>query len=187
MSATAPGAGRDAGSAAVPASNRAPNRAPNLFASLITEESVYGTILVSGMIVVSGTYEATSWQTFLSVIGTVVVFWAAHVYAGTVAGHSIDPGDRTTLTVAFRRSFRRSLGFLLSALPPAAVLLLGARRIVPDAAAIWVALWLGVVILGVIGYSAFTIRGSSWPVRIVGALGTAAFGAAMIVLKAVIH
>jgi hypothetical protein len=71
--------------------------------------------------------------------------------------------------------------------PPAFVLLLGALRVVPDMLALWVALWLGVVILGVIGYGAFALRGSSWPVRILGCLGTAAFGFAMILLKAVIH
>jgi hypothetical protein len=171
----------DLSHAAQPAANPGPR------ASLITEESVYGTILVSGMIVVSGAYHSSSWQTFLSVIGTVAVFWAAHVYAGTVAGHGVVEGDQTTLPTALRRSLRRSLGFLLSAVPPAFVLLLGALRVVPDMLALWVALWLGVVILGVIGYGAFALRGSSWPVRILGCLGTAAFGFAMILLKAVIH
>jgi hypothetical protein len=160
---------------------------PGPRASLITEESVYGTILVSGMVVVSGAHDSTSWQTFLTVIGTVIVFWAAHVYAGTVAGHGVVEGDQTTLPMAFRRALRRSLGFLISALPPSFVLLLGALRVVPDSLALWVALWLGVVILGVLGYSAFALRGSSWPVRILGCLGTAAFGVAMILLKAVIH
>jgi hypothetical protein len=156
-------------------------------ASLITEESVYGTILVSGMIVVSGTYHSSSWNTFITVVATVVVFWAAHVYAGTVAGHGVVEGDQTTLPMAFRRSLRRSLGFLISAIPPSFVLLLGALRVVPDQLALWVALWLGVIILGVIGYSAFALRGSSWPIRILGCLGTAAFAVPMILLKAVIH
>lgn len=153
----------------------------------VTEESVYGIVLVSGMIVVAGSYGASSMQTFLSVVGTVAVFWAAHVYAGTVAGHGVIEGDDTTLAVAFHRSVRRSIGFLLSALLPCFVLLLGALEAIPDSAAMWTALWLGVVILAVLGYSAFAVRGSSWPVRIAGALGTAAFGFAMIALKALIH
>ncbi|KQW06548.1 hypothetical protein ASC66_08770 [Leifsonia sp. Root4] len=153
----------------------------------VTEESVYGIVLVSGMIVVAGSYGASSMQTFLSVVGTVAVFWAAHVYAGTVAGHGVIEGDDTTLAVAFHRSVRRSIGFLLSALLPCFVLLLGALEAIPDSVAMWTALWLGVVILAVLGYSAFAVRGSSWPVRIAGALGTAAFGFAMIALKALIH
>lgn len=164
---------------------RAAPREPR--SGFVTEESVYGTILVSGMIIVAGTYGATSWQAFLTVLGTVLVFWAAHVYAGTVAGHGLVEGDETTVGTALRRAMRRSLGFLTSALLPSAVLLLGALRAVPDTIAIWAALWLGVVVLGVLGYSAFTLRGSRWPVRILGALATSAFGVAMIVLKALIH
>lgn len=96
-------------------------------------------------------------------------------------------GDETTLGTAFRRSLRRSIGFLISAVPPSIVLLLGALRVVPDEVALWAALWLGVIVLGVLGYSAFALRRSSWPIRILGSLGTAAFGVLMIVLKALIH
>lgn len=170
-----------------PKPNAMPPSSQNFRTSIITEESVYGTILVSGMIVASGAYHASSIETFLSVLGTVVVFWAAHVYAGTVAGHGVIEGDETTLPTAFKHSLRRSVGFLISAVPPCIVLLLGALRIVPDQLALWVALWLGVVILAVLGYSAFAVRKSRWQICVLGGLGTAAFGIAMILLKAVIH
>jgi hypothetical protein len=154
----------------------------------VTAESVYGIILVSGMIVASGGKGATSWTVFLSVLGTVIVFWAAHVYAGTVAAHGVKVHDgHTSLKTAFRLSLRRSLGLLTAALLPSAILLLGALQAIDDTVAIWTALWLGVVLLAVIGYSAFARLGSTFPMRIVGALTTAAFGVAMIVLKAVIH
>jgi hypothetical protein len=152
----------------------------------VTEESVYGTILVSGMIIVSGSYRATSWETFVTVIVTVIVFWAAHVFAGSVATYG-SAEDSTTIGGAVRHALRRSIGFLTSALAPSIVLLLGALRAIPDAVAIWTALWLGVGILAVLGYIVFARRGSSLPVRILGAAGTAAFGVAMIVLKALIH
>ncbi|GGE86064.1 hypothetical protein [Mycetocola zhadangensis] len=155
--------------------------------SFVTEESVYGTLLVSGMIVVSGTYGASSWATFLSVLGTVIVFWVAHVYAGTVAGHAVMEGKDIALGTAFKRSLRRSVGFLTSALIPCVLLLIGALRVIPDALAIWLALWVGVVILGALGYRAFALRGSAWTVRILGSLGTATLGIAMILLKALIH
>jgi hypothetical protein len=153
----------------------------------ITEESVYGTVLVSGMIVAAGSYGSSAIQVFLTVIVTVIVFWAAHVYAGTIAGHGVDPRESTSLGVSFRRSLRRSVGFLTSALPPSIVLLLGALQVVDDTVALWVALWLGVAILAALGFVVFALRGDSWPVRIFGALTTALFGVAMIVLKAVIH
>jgi len=154
--------------------------------ALITEESIYGTVLVGGMIVATGPLQATSWETFLSVVSTVVVFWAAHMYAGIIA-RSGRSADGMSLGPAIRRSFRNSLGFLTSALPPCVILLLGATRVVPDTLAIWTALWLGVVILGIVGFRIFSLRSDNWTIRIIGCLGTAAFGVAMIVLKAVIH
>jgi hypothetical protein len=160
--------------------------APASELTLITEESIYGTVLVGGMIVASGPLQATSWETFLSVVGTVIVFWAAHMYAGAIA-RSGRSADGMSLGGAIRKSFRNSLGFLTSALLPCVILLLGATRVVPDTLAIWTALWLGVVILGVIGFRIFAQRSESWTVRILGCLGTAAFGLAMIVLKALIH
>jgi hypothetical protein len=153
---------------------------------IITEESIYGTILVSGMIIAAGIH-STAWQIFLTVLGTVLIFWGAHLYAGTIAGHGGIGGDDTTLAIAFGRSLRRSLGFLTSAVPSLVILLLGALRVVPDALAIWIALWLGVLVLAFIGYFMFALRGRAWPIRILGALGTAAFGLAMILLKSLIH
>lgn len=127
---------------------------PDPHASFVTKESVYGNLLVSGMIVVSGGYGATSWETFLSVLGTVIVFWAAHVFAGTVASHGVTQGDEITLRAAFRHALQRSVGFFTSALAPLLVLLIGALRVIPDLVTMWVALWLGVVILGALGYMA---------------------------------
>src|SRR4029453_18968635 len=155
--------------------------------TFVTEESVYGVILGSGMIVVAGGHGASSWQVFWTVLITVIVFWAAHVYAGTVARHGLDEDRMIGLREAFRISFRRSLGLLASALIPSFILLLGATRVIPDAYAIWTALWVGVVVLAVLGWIAFSRRGSPWPIRLAGALGTASFGIAMIVLKAFIH
>jgi hypothetical protein len=156
-------------------------------ASFATEEAVYGVILVAGMIVVAGGYSRDAWSVFTTVVLTVVVFWAAHVYAGTVAHHGLEEGRVTNLHDAFRMSLTRSLGLLTSALIPSAILLLGATRAIPDNATIWIALWVCVVVLFVLGYIGFARRGASWPWRIVGALGTAAFGLAMIALKAIVH
>jgi hypothetical protein len=168
---------------------RPPPRKPNALvrATFVTEESVYGVILVSGMIVVSGGHGESSWTVFWTVIATVIVFWAAHLYAGTVAHHGLDHERVVGLREAFRGSFRRSLGLLASALIPSSILLLGATKAVPDSLALWTALWSGVAVLAVLGFIAFRRRGASWPMQIVGALVTAGFGVAMIVLKAVIH
>jgi hypothetical protein len=173
--------------------NGAPQRGRPAFANefvrttFATEESVYGVILVSGMIVVAGGHGESSWTVFWTVLVTVIVFWAAHVYAGTVARHGLDHDRMIGLGEAFRISFRRSLGLLASAMIPSFILLLGSTRAIPDVYAVWTALWAGVIVLAVLGWIAFTRRAASWPVRVAGSLATAAFGVAMIVLKAFIH
>ncbi|MDR5698309.1 hypothetical protein [Agromyces aerolatus] len=169
-------------------SKRKTNGAVHLVhASFATEEAVYGVLLVAGMIIVAGGYSDSSWTVFTTVIATVFVFWAAHVYAGTVAHHGLEEDRVTGLREAFRMSLQRSLGLLTSALIPSLILLFGATRVVDDTNAIWAALWVSVLVLFVLGYIGFTRRGASWPWRILGALGTAAFGFAMIALKAIVH
>jgi hypothetical protein len=156
-------------------------------AVFVTEESVYGVILVSGMIVVAGGHGDSSWSVFWTVLTTVIVFWAAHLYAGTVAHHGLDHERVVGLGEAFRFAFRRSLGLLLASIIPCSILLLGATRAVPDAVALWTALWAGVVVLAVLGFIAFRRRGASLLMQVVGSLATAGFGVAMIVLKAFVH
>ena len=155
--------------------------------TFVTEESIYGVILVSGMILVAGGHGASSWQVFWQVLGTVVVFWAAHVYAGTVARHGIHHEGVIGLREAFQTSVRRSLGLLASSMIPLSILLLGATRAIDDSLALWTALWAGVVVLAALGWIAFARRGASWPVRLAGALGTAMFGVVMMLMKAFIH
>jgi hypothetical protein len=158
-----------------------------LRASFVTEESVYGVILVSGMIVVAGGHGDSSWTTFWTVATTVIVFWAAHLYAGTVAAHGMDDHRMVGLGEAFRRAFRRSLGMLVAALIPSFILLLGATRAVPDSIALWTALWVCVAVLAVLGFIAFRRRGASMLMQVLGSLATAGFGFAMILLKAFVH
>lgn len=154
---------------------------------LTSEEGVYGVILVAGMIVVSNAHDATAWEGFVTVMVTVFVFWAAHVYAGTVAHHGVEGEHVVGLRESFRGAVHRSMGLLVSSLIPASILLLGATDRVPDGAAIQLSLWAGVIVLAVLGYRAFARRGSGWWMRVVGALATAGFGVLMIALKAVIH
>ncbi len=58
---------------------------------------------------------------------------------------------------------------------------------IPDGLANDLALWSGVVILAFLGYVAFLRRGSPQVVRLLGALATASFGIAFVVLKALVH
>ncbi|MBN9174600.1 MAG: hypothetical protein J0I70_10675, partial [Microbacterium sp.] len=66
----------------------------------MSEEAVYGLILVSGMIVVSNSVVGTSANALLSVVITVIVFFAAHVYAGTLARLAADEHSDLRSSVA---------------------------------------------------------------------------------------
>ncbi|PRB65605.1 hypothetical protein CQ034_05830 [Microbacterium sp. MYb45] len=156
-----------------------------------TEAAVYGTILVSGLVAVSSAHGETSFAVLISVAVTVLVFWGAHVYAGTVARVSDRDerarGERVGVRAAFVASVKHSLGMLTSAAVPAIILLAGTTRVIPDGLANDLALWSGVVILAFLGYVAFLRRGSPQVVRLLGALATASFGIAFVVLKALVH
>lgn len=64
------------------------------------------------------------------------------------------------------------------------ILLLGATRVVDDRNVIWLALWTCVAVLGCI---AFHRRRAPWSIRILGSLATAAFGAVIMLAKALIR
>ena len=159
---------------------------PSVTRILQSEEAVYGLILVSGMIVVSHSIVGTSINAFVTVVVTVIVFFAAHVYAGTLARLAATDGA-AGIVPSLRASVRHSLGMLLASIPPLIVLLLGATRIFDDEAAIWSALIIDTALLGVLGWfavSRWTVR--VWP-RFASALITAAFGLILVALKALIH
>lgn len=162
-------------------------RIPRSADSLSTEEGVYGVILVAGMIVVSGSKQSTAAEVLVTVVVTVLVFWAAHVYAGTVSHHGLEQGRQVTLGESFFHALRRSLGLLVSSFVPVVLLALGAVHVIDEERAIWLALWSGVAVLAVLGYVAFARRGVSMGWRLLGAAGTAAFGIVLILLKAAIH
>lgn len=160
---------------------------PSFGAGFASEEAVYGLILVAGMIVTAGMQGESSWAVFWTVTVTVLVFWAAHIYAGTLAHLNVGRHHRMELSMAFRASVLRSSGLLVGAAIPATILLLGATRLIDDENAMWFALWAEVAALAVLGYLAFLRRGASVTPRILGSLTTALFGLAMIGLKSFIH
>ena len=57
---------------------------PRVGRILMSEEAIYGLILVSGMIVVSASSSGAAVDAVITVAVTVIVFFAAHVFAGTL-------------------------------------------------------------------------------------------------------
>lgn len=158
------------------------------FRQLLTSaEGIYGLILVAGMIVVSRSFTASSWQALLSVITTLVVFFVAHVYAEALAWLVLERNREHGLWTAMRHGMRRSVGMLIVGIAPAVVLALGAFDVIDDENAVWLALVVDVALLAVLGWIITAIRSTSVWSRIGGALLTASFGGILILLKAIVH
>lgn len=156
-------------------------------ANWLTEQGVYGVILVSGLILVSDSDENTSWDTLFTVIITVIVFWAAHLFAAVIAHPRMLGETHAEFWAVLRDAERHARGLLIAAVLPCAILLLGALNWVGDRDAVSLALWSGVALLTVLGFLAFWRRGYGLLGRLVGAVATGAFGIVLIVVKAAIH
>lgn len=152
----------------------------------MSEEAVYGLILVTGMIVVSNSLVGTSINALITVVVTVIVFFAAHVYAGTVAHLATEQGHGNVL-VSLRAAAWRSAGMLLASVIPVIILLLGVSHAIDDDAAIWAALIVDTLMLGILGWLAVARWTTRFWLRLASALITASFGAVLALLKAFVH
>ena len=153
---------------------------------LVTPESIYGTIIVSALIVLVEDGES-DFSLLVAVAATSFVFWVAHVFASTVAHHGKRDGVEIPLGEALGRAVRHSSGLLLAAIIPIGTLALGALGVLPEDDAYVLALFVGVAVLFALGWLAFAERGSRWFVCLLGAVGTALLGVIVILLKAFFH
>jgi hypothetical protein len=158
--------------------------------NVATEPAIYGVVLVAGLVLVVGESAEASWEVFLKVCATVVVFWAAHVYAGIVAHLGDEPAGlplRHRLAGAASTAVGHSWGMLLAAFLPLSMLLFGHGLVLDGTQAVWGALWLSVLLLGVLGYAkAMPWTTNPW-VRVASAAITSALGLVLILLKALVH
>lgn len=159
----------------------------HLHEKLSTEEGVYGVILVSGLLAVAGVSEASAIHTLVLTAVTILVFWAAHVYAGTVARHGkLSNGAVVGLRRAFRQSVTHARGFLVSTILPGLVLIAGAFGLIEDALALWIGLWVNVGVLGFLGYVSYRRKSAPFSMRVFGAVATASFGLLIVIVKAIV-
>ena len=162
------------------------DRLRRLRRELITPELIYGTILVSAIIVIAEDGEDD--LTLLTVVAvTSVVFWVAHVFAATIAHHEKRDGRGVPIGESLRHAMHHSLGLLLAAIFPVFWLTLGWAGALTEEDAYTIALLGGVILLFIFGALAFAERGRRWYWCLVAGLATALLGTIVILLKAVLH
>ncbi|MFC9983490.1 hypothetical protein ACFU0W_09540 [Microbacterium keratanolyticum] len=151
-----------------------------------SSEGIYGLVIVAGLIVVSRDLSGSSLGALLSIIATLLVFFAAHVYASAMSWMGGE-GRGRGLRAAVWHGVRHSLALPLVGAIPVVFLGLGYLRILPGVDAVWLALIADIVLLGVLGWFVGSRASSGiWP-RVSGVLLSIAFGAVLIALKVFVH
>lgn len=154
---------------------------------LFSEAAVYGLVMVSALLVVTNQYEVTSRDVFLKVLATTLVFWVAHVFA-TAVSHLGVVADRTA---PFRESFRyaigHSMGMLVAAVVPLGIVSIGVLNLIRDDVVLWTALWVDVLLLGLLGYFSAARWTHVTSMRWLVGTGTALLGVCIVILKAIMH
>jgi hypothetical protein len=111
---------------------------------------IYGTIIALAVVVAGArAYPQEAGNIAVLVAVTSVVLWLAHVYAHSLA-HSVAYDQHLSLA-ELRYIARREGSIVEAALPPVAALLLGAFGVVSTQVAVWAAIGLGLLVLGVQG------------------------------------
>ncbi|AMB58262.1 hypothetical protein [Microterricola viridarii] len=129
-----------------------------------TEYAIYGTVLVSALIAVGWHYD-TDLEVFLFTLGTIAVFWLAHIYAGVVASHGSAEARGGVLWALILSAAWHSVGMVLAMLIPAVFLLLPAVGALDEYVGYYIALWAGVATLAALGFWNSVKRGRGWPRR----------------------
>jgi hypothetical protein len=111
---------------------------------------IYGTIVALSVVIAGAkAYPDGPGHVAALVAVTCLVFWVAHVYAHSL-GHSAAVGEHLSLQ-ELRRIGRREWSIVEAAVPPVAALLLGGIGLLEPRTAVWLAVALGLVVLGAQG------------------------------------
>ncbi|HKP21354.1 MAG TPA: hypothetical protein VJT68_07545 [Thermoleophilaceae bacterium] len=143
---------------------------------------VYGTIVALSVIVAGAkAYPDDTTRIAVLVAGTTVVFWLAHAYAHALT-RSARTGERLTLAEV-RHIGRHEAALILAGAPSIVVLLLGSLDLLDADTAIWLAIGLGLAVLGVQGvvFARIERLGPAGTVTVVAV--NLAFGLLLVALK----
>lgn len=144
--------------------------------------AIYGTILTTAVIGAAGSKSA---QTVLELaLGTLLVFWLAHVYALALAQHL--QGARLHWS-GIRHAMAEERPMLEAPVPSLLVLLLGAIGVLEDRPAVVVALLVGIAQLVGWGIAYARSQDWGWPMAVAAGLVNGMFGSAVVILEALLH
>ena len=149
-------------------------------------EAIYGLILATSVIAVSREYDASNAGLVgVTVLVTGIVFWLAHVYARVLA-ESITR-RRQLKRAEVRDVLRHDWPLVQVTVPLVLILWLGALDVIPDNAAILVAMLTALVELAGAGAYAARTAGAGLGGTVASAAVAVALGSAVVLLKVLVH
>ena len=144
--------------------------------------AVYGLILYAALIAGVSDESTDSLEVLIVSFISLIIFFIAHVFAHTLSDHGEHGFWR-----ALEGGVRESVGMLYAAIPSTLALIAGVVTRMDADDSVGLALLVATLVLGALGYSAYARRGAGTFVRIVGAVGTAILGFAIMLLNYAVH
>lgn len=147
-----------------------------------TPAAIYGLLVFQAFITIDTDEGDSAWEVLGTSIGTLVVFFVAHVFANVLTDHGEHGLRRATW-----RSMRHASGMLYAAVPASLVMVAGGVQGLEMEDVYEQTMWVTWVVLAILGYAAYQRRGAHIVIRILGALATAALGILIVLLEYAIH
>ena len=146
--------------------------------------SLYGTVLVTSVLVAFASFEDVGYV-IAAVLITTSVFALAHAWAHALArsGAARAPLDRHALLSSIGHEFP----IVQAALPAAVVLLLAALDVYSVGTALWIAVLVNVALLFIWGAGLRQLAGGTGLQVLGGGLASASLGLVLVALKVLVH
>ena len=148
------------------------------------EGTITGTVVCAAAIAYAAGHVDSSWELSGIILGTVLVYWLAHLHAVTL-GSAMTRGHHPL--AAFRHALGETWPIAGASVVPLAVLLVAELLGAELRTAAWVALSATVGLLGVYSYIAGVRGGLDTGGRILSALAGLALGLLVVLLKVGLH
>jgi hypothetical protein len=146
--------------------------------------AVFGTVTAAAVIAATSAHEDPLTTILIATIGTLIVFWLAHIYEAVLEGHH--EGTRLTWNTVWK-AVVYELPVIEAPLPSVLLLGAGAIGLLGYDVAVNLALWMAVAQLVIWSLVAARRQGWSWTASLVFAAISGAFGLGIIALKALLH
>lgn len=148
------------------------------------EGVITGTVVCGAAIAAGAGHIDTAAQLSLVILGTVGVYWVAHLHAVTI-GSALT--HRHHPVAALRHAFRETLPIAGASVVPLAVLLVSRVFGASLVAAAWIALLSTIAVLAIYSYVAGARGGLDTGGRVASAVAGAGVGVLVVLLKVALH